>query len=124
MENFEQLTEMLCAELGRIQNKGELSSASLNQAHMLAGTWKDLEIATEKAKEREGGYSEHYPYYPMPRGGAYDYDEGGSYGPGRGRGSNARRDSMGRYSSESRRGSYDDGRSYDDGESMNSYRGR
>ena len=127
MEKFEQLTEMLCAELDRIQSKGELSSASLNQAHVIASTWKDIETAAAMAKEREGGYSEHYPYYPMMyRGGAYD--DGGSYGPGRGRGSNANRDSMGRYSSENRRGSYEGrgsyGGSYDDGESMGAYRNR
>lgn len=114
MERFEQLTDMICAELERIQNKGELSSASLNQAHMLASTWKDLESAAEKAKAREAGYSEAYPRY-YRRG---VYDDGSSYGPGRGR--NARRDSMGRYSEESRR--YDDDRSYDDG--GESYRNR
>lgn len=127
MEKYEQLTEMICAELDRIQSKGELSSASLNQAHMLASTWKDIETAAAMAKERESGYSEHYPYYPMMyRGGVYD--DGGSYGPGRGRGSNANRDSMGRYASENRRGSYESrgsyGGAYDDGESMGSYRNR
>ena len=118
MERYRELKEMLHAELDRIQNKGELSAASLAQADTIAHTLKD--IATVEAMDSEGGYSEHYPmmYY---HGGAYD--AGGSYGPGRGRGSNAMRDSMGRYSSESRRGSYNDG-SYDDGMNGGSYRGR
>lgn len=118
MERYRELKEMLHAELDRIQNKGELSAASLAQADTIAHTLKD--IATVEAMDSEGGYSEHYPmmYY---HGGAYD--DGDSYGPGRGRGSNAMRDSMGRYSSESRRGSYNDG-SYDDGMNGGSYRGR
>ena len=110
---------MLHAELDRIQKKGELTANSLEQADVLAHTLKD--IATVEAMDAEAGYSEHYPM-PYYRGGVYGYDDGGSYGPGRGRGSNARRDSMGRYSSENRRGSYDDGRSYDDG--GESYRNR
>ena len=107
MERYKELKEMLHAELDRIQSKGELSAASLAQADTIAHTLKD--IATVEAMESEGGYSEHYPMYY--RGGAYD--DGGSYGPGRGRGSSAMRDSMGRYSSEYRRGSYDDGDSMD-----------
>lgn len=115
---------MLHAELNRIQQKGELSAASLAQADTIAHTLKD--ISTVEAMEKaEGGYSENYPAYYR-----YGYDDGGSYGggsygPGRGRGSNARRDSMGRYASESRYSS--EGRrggSYDEGESMESYRNR
>jgi hypothetical protein len=120
MERYAELKEMLHAELDRIQKKGELSAASLAQADAIAHTLKD--VVTIEAMEGESGYSEHYP--PYYRGGVYGYDDGGSYGPSRGRGSNARRDTMGRYSSESRRGYYDDGRSYDDGDGMGSYRGR
>lgn len=123
MERFEQLVDMIGAELERIQQKGELSSASLNQAHMLSSTWKNIETAEAMSKERERGYSEHYPVYPPVRYRDGAYDDGSSYGPGRGRGSNANRDSMGRYASENRRNSYEGG-SYDDGQSMNAYRGR
>ena len=122
MERYGELKEMLHAELNRIQQKGELSAASLAQADTIAHTLKD--ISTVEAMEKaEGGYSEHYPAFY--RTGYYGYDDGGSYGPGRGRGSNARRDSMGRYASESRYSS--EGRrggSYDEGESMESYRNR
>lgn len=112
MDRYRDLKDMLHAELDRIQHKGELSTASLTQAHTLASTLKSIE--TIEAMEAEEGYSEAYPRY-YRRG---VYDDGSSYGPGRGR--NARRDSMGRYSEESRR--YDDGRSYD--ESGESYRNR
>lgn len=105
MGRYEGLTEMLHAELDRIQERGELSAASLAQADTIAHTLKD--IATFEAME-ESGHSERYPTYY--RGGVYD--DGGSYGPGRGRGSSAARDHMGRYSSEYRNGSYDDGGSY------------
>lgn len=110
MERYKELKEMLHAELERIQNKGELNTTTLAQADLLAHTLKD--ILTIEEKEEQGGYSEHFPMYPY-RGSYGYYEDGGSYGPGRGRGSNANRDSMGRYSSENRRGSYDDGESMD-----------
>ena len=79
---------MLHAELNRIQQKGELSAASLAQADTIAHTLKD--IATVEAMD-EGGYSERYPAYYRN-----SYDDGGtSYSRGRGRYAN--RDSMGRY---------------------------
>ena len=101
MERYRELKEMLHAELDRIQNRGELSAASLAQADTIAHTLKD--IATVEAMENAEGYSEHYPPYRNY------YDDGGAYGRGRG----ARRDSMGRYS-EARRERYDDGRSYEE----------
>ena len=110
MERYEELKEMLRAELKHIAQKGELNMQTLEQADKLAHTLKC--IVTVEAMEDGGGYSEHYP---MPYRGYYD--DGGAYA--RGRGPAARRDSMGRYSSEMRRGG-----SYDDGESMDSYRSR
>lgn len=105
MDRYRPLKDMLHAELDRIQEKGDLSATSLEHADVIVHTLKCL--ATYEAMEGDGGYSEHYPM-PYYRNGYYD--DGGSYGPGRGRGTSSRRDSMGRYSSDSRR--------YDDGESM------
>ena len=129
MAKYEGLKEMINAELNRIQQKGELTAATLTQAESLAHTLKCLNSAEKDEKKSDGyseGYAEHYPpMYPYRYGYGYEgmYDggayEGGSYGPGRGRGSNARRDTMGRYASETRRGG-----SYDEGESMESYRNR
>ena len=47
MERYKELKEMLHAELDRIQDKGELSAASLAQADTIAHTLKD--IATVEA---------------------------------------------------------------------------
>lgn len=119
MEKYRELKKMLNEELEHIQQRGELSAASLAQADTIAHTLKCL--ATVEAMDKESGYSEHYPpMYPY-RGGSYGYgygEEGGESSYARGRGRNARRDSRGRYSSE-------EGRSYEDGgESMDGYSSR
>ena len=66
MEHYAELKDMLHAELERIQQKGELSAASLAQADTIAHTLKDL--ATVEAMENSG-YSEKYAE-------RYRYDDG------------------------------------------------
>lgn len=98
MHGLYELKEMLCKELEKYGEKGELTAGSLEIIDKLAHSIKNLDkiIKTDSYSEagessyrysREGGMSN--------RGGSY---EGGSYARGRGR--NARRDSMGRYSRE------------------------
>lgn len=112
MERFNRLKDMLEGELDRIQSKGEINTSSLEQADKIAHTLKCL-ATYETMEDQGGGYSEHYPMYPM-RGGYYDDGMMSHSAYARGRGRNAKRDSMGRYASDG--GSYD-GRSYEDGRS-------
>lgn len=81
MKSYERLKDMLCEELEKIAKKGELSAGSLDLAHKLTDTIKNIDkIEMYEDFEEEGGTS---------------YEGGASYRRGRGR--NARRDSMGRY---------------------------
>ena len=84
MKSYERLKDMLCEELEKIAKKGELSAGSLDLAHKLTSTIKNIDkIEMYEEFDEEGGAS---------------YEGGSSYRRGRGR--NARRDSMGRYSRE------------------------
>ena len=102
MHNTDELKEMLCMELDKIADRGELTPQTLDMVEKLSHSVKSL----MKIQEMEEGYSEE-GY------GERGYGERGSYGSygsyARGRGRNARRDSMGRYSSEGRN-SYEYGR--------------
>lgn len=106
MKSYERLKEMLCEELEKLAKKGELSAGSLDLAHKLTDTIKNLDKI--EMLEGEDGYSEASDW--MGEGRMY----GMSYARGRGR--NAKRDSMGRYS---REGGYssEDGQSYASGQS-------
>ena len=102
MKSYERLKDMLCEELEKIAKKGELSAGSLDLAHKLTDTIKNIDkIEMYEDFEEEGGTSYR-----------------------RGRGRNAHRDSMGRYT---RDGGYaeDDYSedSYRDGRGGSSYRG-
>ena len=90
MENYKELEGMLCDEIDKISERGELNGASLEMLDKLTHTLKSL-----KTIDAMDGYSED----------GYGHDSM-SYARGRGRG--AKRDSMGRYASESRW--YDDRR--------------
>lgn len=96
MHVYEQIKDMLCAELEDYADKREMSTGDLDVIDKLTHSIKSLEtiIAMEDA-----GYSGRYP--DDGRNGR-SYNRGASYarGNGRGRGTNARRDSMGRYSSD------------------------
>lgn len=99
MKSYERLKDMLCEELEKIAKKGELSAGSLDLAHKLTDTIKNIDkIEMYEDFEEEGGAS---------------YESGSSYRRGRGR--NARRDSMGRYTR--------DGGYAEDDYSEDSYRG-
>lgn len=98
MGQFMELEEMLCDELDKITEKGELNPQSLEMVNKLSHSLKSLK--TVDAMEK-GGYSERRTYYD---GGSYD-DGGSSYARGRGR--YAKRDSRGRYSNESYDEEYD-----------------
>lgn len=108
MKALYELKEMLCKELEEIAEKGELTAGSLETAHKLTDTIKN--IGKIMMIEEEGGYSE--------RGGMYS----------------ERRDSRGRYSREGggyseagdweARGRFDGGHSYDEGGSSYANRGK
>lgn len=105
MKSYERLKDMLCEELEKLAKKGELSAGSLDLAHKLTDTIKNLDKIS--MLEGEDGYSEASDW--MGEGRMY----GMSYARGRGR--NAKRDSMGRYS---REGGYSsEGQSYEGGQS-------
>jgi len=98
MHGLYELKEMLCKELEKYGEKGELTAGSLEIVDKLAHSIKNLDKIIEADGYSEaGGSSYRYSREDgMPnRGGSY---EGGSYARGRGR--NAQRDSMGRYSRE------------------------
>ena len=102
MHEMEKLREMLCDELEKITERGELSAGNLDAADKITHSIKSID--TILAMEESGYSSDSGRNYR--RGSSYrSYNRGSSYA--RGRGSNARRDSMGRYSS--------DGYSWDDG---------
>ena len=107
---MEKLREMLCDELEKVTEKGELTAGSLDIVDKLTHSIKSIDtiMAMEDGGySSEGGYSGRSYQRGGNRGGSShrSYNRGSSYQ--RGRGSNARRDSMGRYSS--------DGYSWDDG---------
>ena len=105
MKSYERLKDMLCEELEKLAKKGELSAGSLDLAHKLTDTIKNLDKI--EMLEGEDGYSEASDW--MGEGRMY----GMSYARGRGR--NAKRDSMGRYS---REGGYSsEGQSYEGSQS-------
>ena len=89
---MEKLREMLCSELDKIVNRGNLTADTLTFVDKITHSIKSID--TIMAME-EAGYSEDYS---------------GNYSYARGRGRYAKRDSMGRYSSDGysyeRRGRY------------------
>ena len=82
MHELEKLKNMLCEELEKHADKGELTAGSLEVVDKLAHAIKNLDKIIENY---DGEYSGRY----MPR---YMYDDGNSYA--------RKRDSMGRYSRE------------------------
>lgn len=84
MKELHELKDMLCDELMKYGQKGELTTGSLDVVDKLAHTIKNLDKIIEKYGD---DYSGMYPY---------SWDDDGSY---RGRSYAQRRDSMGRYSS-------------------------
>lgn len=99
---MEHLEGMLCDELDKIAQRGELTAGTLDTVQKLTHSLKS--IKTIEAMDDSGYSGGMYPTH-------YNYDGGNSYA--RGRGSYANRDSMGRYS---RAGGYT-GRGYSrDGE--------
>lgn len=101
MHALYELKDMLCKELDKYGQKGDLNAGSLEIVDKLAHAIKNID--TIIAMEEESGMDESGRY------------ESGRYSRARGRGRYARRDSRGRYSS---RGSYEGGSyygSYDDG---------
>lgn len=77
MERYKELEEMLCDEIDKITERGELNGSSLDMLDKLTHTLKSV-----KTIDAMDGYEEGYSH------------DGMSYARGRG----ARRDSMGRYS--------------------------
>ena len=98
MYYLEDLKEMLCKELEKIAEKGELSAGMLETVHKLTDTIKNIDKI--EMLEEEGGYSEGSDWMGEGRmyGTSYGNEGGNSYARGRGR--NAKRDSRGRYSRE------------------------
>ena len=104
MKYIEDLRDMLCEELDKISEKGELTAGSLETIDKLTHSIKSID--TIMAME-EAGYSNDMAY-----------TDGGNYNYSRARGRN--RDSMGRYSRNSyaRGGRGGRGYSRDDKEDM------
>lgn len=109
MKAMHELKEMLCKELDKISEKGDLSAGTLETAHKLTDTIKNIDKIM--MLEEDGGYSERGDMMPYSQRRGYSrdgysrdgdweargrfghsYDEGGSSYAGR------RRDAMGRYS--------------------------
>ena len=82
MHELEKLKNMLCEELEKYTDKGELTAGSLEVVDKLSHAIKNLDKIIENY---DGEYSGRY----MPR---YMYNDGNSYA--------RKRDSMGRYSRE------------------------
>lgn len=94
---FEEIRDMLCEELDKIAEQGELSAGSLELVDKLTHSIKSIDtiMAMEYAGYSERGYSYNRDWRDGDmRGNSY------ARGDGRGRGQNARRDSRGRYSRE------------------------
>lgn len=125
MKALYELKEMLCKELEEITRKGELSAGSLETAHKLTDTIKNIDkimmlegeddgYSQRRGYSRDGGYSRAGEWEARGRFGR-PYDEGGSSYANRGqhyvRGHYSRDD--GRAGMRQTRGMYsrDDGRS-------------
>lgn len=100
MKKMMELRDMLCEELDKLANKGQVTSGSLELIEKLTAS---IHYIDEIMQMEEGGYSND------------------GYSNARGRGRYAKRDSMGRYSSDN---GYSGGMSYDyanDGYSRDGY---
>lgn len=113
---IEDLREMLCEELDKIAQKGELTAGSLETVDKLTHSIKSIDtiMAMEESGYSQAGggsYEGSYARGGQGRGGGSSRARGGSYEGsyargGGGRSGAQRRDSMGRYS---RRGGYSRG---------------
>lgn len=68
MKYMEKLKDMLCGELEEYAERKSLTPSDLEMIHKLSDTIKNLDKI--EMLERDGGYSEHYPYYD-DRGSSY-----------------------------------------------------
>lgn len=104
MRTLEKLRDMLCEELDKLTEKGELSAGSLETAHKLTDTIKNIDKII--IMDEDGEYSQAGDWEAIGRGHFGDYERGNSYANRgehyvRGHYSRARgRDSVGRYSRE------------------------
>lgn len=93
MKKMEEIREMLCEELDKIAERGEISASSLDMVDKLTHSIKSIDTIMAM-----NGYSNDYRY--MEGDNDRSYERGGnSYARGGNRGGGSRRrDSMGRYS--------------------------
>lgn len=110
MKDLNELCEILSRAINTANEKirganGKLSTGDADYIDKLTHSLKSIKsvMAMDEADMYDGYSGERgYPRGGMMRGysrdGGYSNGYDYSYGPGRGRGSNARRDSMGRYS--------------------------
>lgn len=97
MKALYELKDMLCEELEKISEKGELTAGSLDAIDKLAHSIKNIDkiIMSEEEYSNNGGWEARGMYSNTNYGGGSSYRGGNSYGMGN---SYARkRDSMGRY---------------------------
>lgn len=77
---YEELKWMLCEELEKIVNKGELTAGSLDIVHKLTDTVKNIDkiemLDENEYSEDDGMYSRRYTH---PRYSSCGYDGGSSY---------------------------------------------
>ena len=114
MKHYHELKEMLCRELDKFADKGEITGGTLEIIHKLTDTIKNLDkiemLEDGGYSERGGGWEARGSYgnsggYSGREGGSSYNDGGNSYNNGGSSYRGRRRDSMGRYSR-------DDGREY------------
>lgn len=109
MKDYTRLKEMLCDELDKQSERGEITPSSLGVIHMLTDTIKNLDKI--EMLEEEGGYSERGRRGGYSRDGG-DWEARGAYGGNSYEGGGSSYRGGGNYG----------GSSYEDG--GNSYRGR
>lgn len=96
MNELYELKEKLCKELKKYSGE-EVTNSSLEVVDKLSHAIKNIDKIIDSYEEEDGSYG-YNSYNYSNRSNRGNYNNGSSYGRGRGR--NARRDSMGRYAND------------------------
>lgn len=96
MNELYELKEKLCKELKKYSGE-EVTNSSLEVVDKLSHAIKNIDKIIDSYEEEDGSYG-YNSYNYINRSNRGNYNNGSSYGRGRGR--NARRDSMGRYAND------------------------
>ena len=96
MNELYELKEKLCKELKKYSGE-EVTNSSLEVVDKLSHAIKNIDKIIDSYEEEDGSYGYNSFNY-INRSNRGNYNNGSSYGRGRGR--NARRDSMGKYAND------------------------